>query len=450
MGFRKDFVWGVATAAFQIEGSADKRGACVWDEFCKTPGKVYDMHNGDIACDHYNRFKEDAGIIKEIGARAYRFSVSWPRVLPDGTGKINQAGLDFYDSLVDELLENGIEPYATLFHWDFPYELYKKGGWLNRDSADWFSEYVHLVVERLSDRVKYWMTQNEPQCYIGNGHSKGEHAPGLKLPWKEVLLAGHHSMLAHGKSVIAIRQASKQKPVIGYAPTGSVKIPFSDEPRDVEAARHGMFDVNDRSMFITSLLLDPVLLGRYPEDAFEAFKGEMPEIKQGDMETMHQPVDFLGFNIYNGSTVKAGEDGKPVKVIDEAGHAETAMGWPVTPKALYWGPKFLIERYKLPLYITENGMANLDWVSRDGSVNDPQRIDFLGRYIAEYRRLADEGADLRGYFHWSLMDNFEWALGYSKRFGLVYVDYNTGERIIKKSGYWYKKVIESNGDNLDY
>lgn len=448
MGFKKDFVWGVATAAFQIEGAANERGNCIWDEFCRIPGKVEDMHDGDTACDHIKRYKEDVKIIGDIGAKAYRFSISWPRVLPDGTGKVSQSGLDFYDALVDELLENGIEPYATLYHWEFPYELHKKGGWLNRDSADWFAEYVSIVANKLSDRVKYWMTQNEPQCYIGLGYSRGEHAPGYQLPWKEVLLAGHNSMLAHGKAVMAIRQSSKQKAEIGYASAGSVKIPFSENAEDIEAARRAMFTANERSMFISSILLDPILLGRYPEEAFEAFKGEMPEIRQGDLETMHQPLDFLGFNIYNGTTVKAGKNGEPETVKGEPGHGETAMGWPVSPKALYWGPKFLIDRYNLPFYITENGMANLDWVSRDGTVDDPQRIDFLGRYIAEYRKLASEGADLRGYFHWSLMDNFEWAFGYSKRFGLVYVDYKTGKRIIKKSGLWYKKVIESNGEVL--
>lgn len=448
MGFKKDFVWGVATAAFQIEGAANERGACIWDEFCRIPGKVKDMHDGDTACDHIKRYKEDVKIIGDIGAKAYRFSISWPRVLPDGTGKINQSGLDFYDALVDELLENGIEPYATLYHWEFPYELHKKGGWLNRDSADWFAEYVSIVANKLSDRVKYWMTQNEPQCYIGLGYSRGEHAPGYQLPWKEVMLAGHNSMLAHGKAVMAIRQASKQKAEIGYATAGSVKIPFTESAEDIEAARRSMFTANERSMFINSILLDPILLGRYPEEAFEAFKGDMPEIRQGDLEIMHQPLDFLGYNIYNGTTVKAGSNGQPEAVKGEPGHAETAMGWPVSPKALYWGPKFMIDRYKLPFYITENGMANLDWVSRDGTVDDPQRIDYLGRYIAEYRKLADEGADLRGYFHWSLMDNFEWALGYSKRFGLVYVDFSTGERIIKKSGHWYRQVIESNGAKL--
>lgn len=446
MGFKKDFIWGVATAAFQIEGGVESRGACVWDDFCRTPKKVYDMHNGDIACDHINRYKEDVRIIGEIGAKAYRFSVNWARILPDGIGKINKKGLEFYDALVDELLKNNIEPYLTLFHWEFPTGLYRKGGWLNRDVADWFAEYVSVVVDRLSDRVRYWMTQNEPQCYIGLGHSTGEHAPGLTLSWQDVLLAGHNSMLAHGKAVKAIRQTSKQKAYIGYAPTGLVKIPYSDSKEDIDAARRAMFEVRDRNMSIPSILLDPVLLGKYPEDAFEAFKGEMPEIRQGDLETMHQPLDFLGYNIYGGSIVKAKENGGYQTITGELGHGETAMEWSVTPKALYWGPKFLIERYKLPFYITENGMANLDWVSQKGKVEDPQRIDFLSRYLTEYKKLAEEGADLRGYFHWSLMDNFEWAKGYSKRFGLVYVDYKTGERTIKSSGHWFKKVIESNGD----
>jgi beta-glucosidase len=450
MSFKKDFVWGAATAAYQIEGAAfeDGRGLSVWDTCCKRPGLVKDNNNGNIACDHYHRYKEDIQLMKKLGLKAYRMSISWTRILPDGIGKINEKGLDFYERLVDELLDNGIIPYVTLFHWDYPQELYKKGGWLNPDSSDWFAEYTKVVVERLSDRVKHWMTQNETQCYIGLGHGSGEHAPGLKLDLSDVLLAGHNSLLAHGKAVQTIRKYSKGACEIGYAPVGIVSFPDTQSKEDIEAARKATFGVSDANTWNSSWWIDPVYLGSYPEDGLKSFEKWLPKIHAEDMKTIFQPVDFLGLNIYHGSRVRMGQNGKPEMVRKNEGCDQTAFKWQVTPEALYWGPKFFYERYQKPIVITENGLSNVDWVSLDGKVHDPQRIDFLNRYLREYKRAAQDGVDAKGYFCWSLMDNFEWAEGYNERFGLIHVNYQTQKRTIKDSGFWYKNVIETNGENL--
>mgnify|MGYP005833428425 CR=1 FL=1 len=448
MGFPKNFTWGAATASYQIEGAwnEDGKGLSVWDVLSYKPGFVREGNTGDVACDHYHRYKEDVGIMKEIGLQAYRFSISWPRVLPEGIGKINEKGLDFYDRLVDELLSKGITPYITLFHWDYPYELYKKGGWLNPDSSDWFAEYTKVVIDRLSDRVTHWITQNEPQCYIILGHDRGIHAPGLKLPLADTLQAAHNSHLAHGKAVQVIRKHAKKESIIGFAPVGAIAVPESSSEADINAARNAMFSYYTPELWSNGIWMDPVFLGKYPEDALKVFEEHMPRITQEDMKTIFQPIDFFGVNIYNGKTVKMGSDGKPEDVKKDEGYARTAIGWPVTPEALYWGPRFFYERYKKPVVITENGLSNTDWVSVDGAVHDPQRIDFLTRYIREFRRASEDGADTMGYFCWSLMDNFEWAEGYFDRFGLVHVDYKTQKRTLKDSAYWYKKVIESNGE----
>jgi beta-glucosidase len=448
MSFPKDFVWGAAAASYQIEGGAyeDGKGLSVWDMFCRRPEKIWEGNTGDVACDHYHRYEEDARLMGQIGLEAYRLSISWPRVLPDGIGKVNPKGLEFYDRLVDALLENKVEPWVTLFHWDYPYELYLKGGWLNRDSADWFAEYTGVIVDKLSDRVTHWMTLNEPQCFICLGHQAGSHAPGLVLSFSDVLLAAHHSLLAHGKAVQVIRAQAKAKPQIGAAPVGNVNIPASDSPEDIEAARKSSFSLSENNCWNISWFADPMLFGRYPGDGLELFKKEMPEMAGGDMETICQPLDFYGFNIYSASQVRAGRDGSVETVAFPDGPPLTTMGWVMVPEALYWAPKFLYERYGLPIVVTENGMANTDWVHVDGKVHDPQRVDFLTRYLREYHRAIEDGVDGRGYFQWSIMDNFEWAQGYKQRFGLIYVDYPTGERTLKDSAWWYKKVIETGGE----
>lgn len=447
MSFPPDFVWGAAAASYQIEGGAydDGKGLSVWDMMCKSPGKIWAGNSGDAACDHYHRFEDDARLMGEIDLQAYRLSISWPRVLPNGAGEVNEKGLAFYDRLIDALLKNGVQPWVTLFHWDFPQALFCRGGWLNRDSADWFAEYTQIIIDKLSDRVSHWMTQNEPQCYIEFGHHTGEHAPGLKLGFADVLLAAHHSLLAHGKSVQVIRARAKTKPVIGAAPVGIMKIPASTRPEDIEAARAATFSAPGKNCWSNTWLADPMIFGNYPEDGCKLFMNAMPEIRRGDMETICQPLDFYGTNIYFGETIRAHAGGGDEIVKSPTGPPLTTMAWEVTPEALYWGPRFLYERYKLPIVVTENGMANCDWIHLDGKVHDPQRIDFLTRYLRAYKRAMDDGVVAKGYFVWSIMDNFEWRHGYEQRFGMIYVDYPTQRRILKDSAYWYKEVIASNG-----
>lgn len=449
MAFPKGFVWGAAAASYQVEGGAyeDGKGLSVWDTMCKVPDAIYAGDTGDVACDHYHRYEEDARIMGEIGLNAYRLSICWPRVLPEGTGKINQAGLDFYDRLVDSLIANGVDPWVTLFHWDYPRDLYLKGGWLNRDSADWFAEYTAVIVDKLSDRVSNWMTMNEPQCFLGLGHLTGTHAPCLKLPVPDYLLATHNALIAHGKSVQTIRTRAKKTPFIGYAPVGATRIPASNSPEDIEAARSLMFSTYD-DIWNNVWFSDPMILGHYPEDGLKRFGDKMPKILSGDMETINQPLDFYGFNNYSATNVKATEDGGYEVLKPEAGPVLTTLGWHVQPEGLYWGPKFFYEHYGLPIVITENGMANCDWVHLDGKVHDPERIDYLARYLNAFSRAIDDGVDGRGYFLWSIMDNFEWAYGYSKRFGIVYVDFNTQKRTLKDSAFWYKDVIASNGASI--
>jgi beta-glucosidase len=450
MSFPKGFIWGAAAASYQVEGAAyeDGKGLSVWDLFCRYPGKVWEGDTGDIACDHYHRYKEDARLMGEIGIKAYRLSISWPRVIPEGAGAVNKKGLDFYDRLVDALLENGVQPWITLFHWDYPHQLFKRGGWLSPDSSDWFAEYTGAIVGKLSDRVTHWMTLNEPQVFIDAGHREGRHAPGLFLGSRDLLIAAHNSLLAHGKAVQAIRAGAGKKAVIGAAPVSIPSIPATDGEKDIRAARDYMFSVKEKTFFNTAWFADPLVLGRYPEDGVKLFGRDMPEFPDRDMKTICQPLDFYGTNIYEGNTVRAAGGGGAKVSIETEMTVRTTMGWPITPKAMYWGPRFLYERYGLPIVITESGIANMDWVHRDGKVHDPQRIDYLARHFKEFERAIDDGVKALGYFVWSIMDNFEWAHGYGQRFGLIHVDYATGKRVLKDSAYWYKKVIETNGNSL--
>lgn len=448
--FPRSFVWGAATSAYQIEGAsqADGKGLSVWDVLCRKPGAIYGGHSGDHACDHYHRSSQDVQLFKEMGLQAYRFSISWPRVLPEGIGRLNGKGLDFYNRLVDDLLAAGITPYVTLFHWDYPYALYQRGGWLNPDSPHWFAEYALHVVEALSDRVQHWITLNEPQVYIGLGHWVGSYAPGLSLPWSEALLAGHHTLLAHGLAAQAVRAASKTESQVGVAFVGSVAVPLTPSPEDVEAARRATNAVNGRSFWNNPWFADPIFLKRYPEDGVRLYGQDMPSIKAEDLEMIAQPLDFFGLNIYRADLVKAAPDGSIEQVDFPAGHPMTTFHWHSTPEALYWGPKFLYERYRVPILIAENGLSNNDWVSLDGKVHDPQRIDFTARYLLALRAACQEGVDVRGYFYWSALDNFEWVEGYRQRFGLIYVDYASQKRILKDSALWYREIIRGNGAAL--
>lgn len=452
MGFAKDFVWGAATSSYQIEGAAqeDGKGQHVWDVFVKEPGHIAEGHTGDRACDHYHLFREDIKLMKEMGLMAYRFSIDWSRILPEGVGRVNEKGIAFYSELIDILLQYGIEPYITLYHWELPYALHQRGGWMNPQMVEWFGEYAKLVAERFSDRVKYFFTLNEPQCFVGLGFLTGEHAPGIKAPLKDTFAMAHHVLKAHGRAVQMLRQYGKQDLVIGYAPTGSMCYPETEREEDVEAARQMIFSMpqEDRNWtWNVAWWSDPILLGHYPEKEFACYEKYLPKITDDDMKLIAEPIDIYGQNIYNGRCIRMGKDGKPEEVPRYVGFPRTAINWPVTPECLYWGPKFLYERYKKPIYITENGLSCHDVVSLDKKVHDPNRIDFLARYLHELKRAAEE-VDLRGYFHWSLMDNFEWAKGYTERFGLIYVDYRTQERIFKDSAYWYRDVIRKNGEDL--
>ncbi|MFZ5517571.1 MAG: GH1 family beta-glucosidase [Candidatus Zhuqueibacterota bacterium] len=450
MSFPKKFVWGAAAASYQIEGGAfeDGRGLSVWDMMCRIPGKIMNGHTGAVACDHYHRFREDAGLMGEIGLNAYRLSIAWPRVIPEGVGKVNDKGIEFYDALIDALLENGVQPWVTLFHWDYPYALYCRGGWLNADSSDWFAEYTQVIVDRLSDRVSHWMTLNEPQCFIGLGHQDGSHAPGLKLGFSEVLLAAHNALLAHGKSAQIIRARARTQPSIGAAPVGIVKAPATESKKDIEAAREGMFAISGLNCWNNTWFADPMVWGHYPADGLKLFEPYLPKIKDGDLKTIGQPLDFYGANIYHCDFYRAGAHGSPELAPFPVNQSYTLMDWPVTPDALYWGPRFLYERYKLPIVVTENGISISDWVQRDGQVHDSQRIDFLAGYLKAYKRAIAGGVDARGYFLWSIMDNFEWAYGYKQRFGIIFTDYATNTHILKDSAQWYKEVIKTNGENL--
>ena len=438
MSFKKDFLWGVATSSYQIEGAVKEggRGASIWDVFSHTPGKIFDNTTGDIACDHYHKYKEDIKIMADLGIKAYRFSIAWPRIFPHGTGTVNQAGIDFYNSLIDELLKYNILPLITLYHWDLPYELYLKGGWKNPDSAKWFGEYAKVVAENFGDRVKNFITFNEPSVFLGCGCQQGVHAPGSKLCCEDLLRMGHNVHRAHGYAVMELRKV---------VPDAKVAITFTTDPIipaapcDEDKAYKENFDCTaDNFIWSDSFWADPVLLGKYPPELLKAYPDFNPSPE--DMKLMSQPLDYIGLNIYRG---KFTGDWKR-----KQGAAHTEIGWDVTPESLKWGPKHFYKRYGLPIYITENGLSCHDWVALDGKVHDYNRIDFLHRYLLQLREAAEEGVDIRGYFQWSLMDNYEWAMGYQSRFGLVFVDYESQKRTPKESAYWYKSVIENNGENL--
>ncbi|MBS0196537.1 MAG: beta-glucosidase [Planctomycetes bacterium] len=463
MTFRQGFVWGAATSAYQIEGgwNADGKGPSVWDMTSRHAGMVHEGHTGDIACDHYHRYEDDVKLMQNMGLNAYRFSVAWSRVLPDGTGRVNGAGLGFYDRLVDSLLAAGVEPWLTLFHWDFPQRLHEKGNWLNRDSAQWFEEYAQVMADRLGDRVTHWMTLNEPQIFLGPSEGEGFHPPGNKLNHSQRLLAAHHALLAHGRAAQVIRARAKKPPQVGWAPIGRIKVPWhaglfagAGKPgvpsaADIDAARRRTHEVPFKDFWNNAWFADPAILGHYPEDGLRLYGDDAPKVLPGDMETIRQTLDFYGINVYDAEVFRAGPDGTPQRVHFPPGHPQNALRWFIIPEALYWGPKFLYERYKVPMVITENGMSGLDWIDAAGRVRDFGRIDYTRRYLLELRRAARDGTDIRGYFHWSLLDNFEWQQGYKERFGLIHVDFKTLARTPKESSRWYKRVIESNGAALD-
>ena len=447
-GFCKDFLWGAASAAHQIEGAylEDGKGMGIWDTFEQETGYIIRNENGNVACDHYHRYREDVAIMKELGLKSYRFSVSWPRVMPEGYGTVNEKGLQFYIDLVNELTEAGIEPMVTLFHWNLPTAIYELGGWENPQVVDWFEQYTDVVTTALGKKVKYWMTFNEPQLFIGAGLNAGVFAPFEKKSTEALMRISKNVYLAHGKAVRIIRK-NCQNSIVGMAPTGEIVIPRDMNAESIERARKLSFSMKKES-FTSSITWwsDPVFFGKIPEDAQAIFGECLPVLTEEEWEIVTEPLDFYGFNIYQGledldSTEEYGPYAYP-------GSPKTSMDWNVTPEVLYWSCRFLYERYGKPIMITENGMSSFDWVSLDGKVHDPNRIDFLHRYLRSIIDAVSEGIPVLGYQYWSIMDNFEWINGYDKRFGLVYVDYRTQKRTIKDSACWYRDVIATNGEIL--
>lgn len=450
--FRDDFVWGVASSAYQVEGreAHDGAGRTIWDTFTEE-GHILDGRDAYVSCDHMHRYREDYALMRLLGIKAYRFSVSWSRLMPEGTGRVNEKAVALYRDMIGAMKENGIMPYLTMYHWEFPQALQDRGGWLNEEVIQWFGEYAKVIAENFSDICETFITLNEPQCFVGLGHLSGVHAPGMKMSYRDTFRIAHNVLRAHGQAVINLRKYAKQPILVGYAPTCGMAYPASDKPEDVEAARKVLFSFYnpmDNWTWNVAWFNDPVFLGTYPQQGLERFKEYLPEITKEDMELIAQPIDFMGQNIYNGYMVRAGADGEPEFAGRPAGYPKTAAGWPVTPECLYWGVKFLYDRYKMPLYITENGMSCHDIVSADGQVHDPDRITFLDRYLSALQAACDDGADVRGYFLWTFLDNFEWDKGYTERFGIVYVDFASQKRIVKDSAYWYQNTMEDNGKML--
>ena len=436
------FVWGAASAAFQIEGAhnVDGKGLSIWDiythELLRT-GKTRDT--GDVACDHYHRYEEDVRLMAEMGLNGYRFSIAWSRVLPMGTGEVNEAGIAFYDRLIDTLLANGIEPYVTLYHWDLPQALFERGGWISPEMPAWFYEYAKLIGERFGHKVKNFITINEASNVIEGMTPNGTNAPAHGYALHDRLTAIHNILLAHGMAVKALRETVEDAK-IGFAPCSGVPCPPADDPALIERARESYFYMSreDPKDSITAWL-DPIFFGDYPREYYEAYGDLMPVVKPGDMEIISQPIDYCFQNIYSGQRYVS--DGKGDWIPDNEGVTKNMLGWGVIPEALYWGPRFLYERYKKPVCITENGFSWEDTVSEDGAVHDPERAAFLCAYTAELLRARADGVDIRGYFYWSITDNLEWELGFGPRFGLIHVDYETLVRTPKDSSFVYRDLI---------
>jgi beta-glucosidase len=432
--FPSDFVWGAAASAYQIEGAAreDGRGESIWDRFCAAPGKVRAGDTGDVACDFYHRYREDTELARGLGLGALRFSIAWPRILPEGRGRVNEAGLDFYDRVVDTLLAAGIRPFVTLYHWDLPQPLEDAGGWPARATAEAYVAYVEAVAARLGDRVTWWLTQNEPFCIAWLGYDWGLHAPGRRS-LGDAVAAAHHVLLGHGWALDVLRRDSPRSEV-GIALDLWPAHPASDDPADGDAAR--LYDASRNRWF-----LDPLFRGEYPVEALERFAPAVPPVRDGDLEAISAPIDFLGLNYYSRALVAAGPDGEPLHVRSPKGQL-TAMGWEVYPDGIR---ELLVRLHReyVPraLYVTENGAAYDDVRGHDGRVQDVERIAYLADHVAAVGRSIVDGAPVRGYLVWSLLDNFEWSLGYSKRFGLVYVDYPTLTRVPKASYDWYRRLI---------
>jgi beta-glucosidase len=444
--FPEDFLWGAATSAYQIEGSplADGAGPSIWQRFTHTPNLVHDGDTGDVACDHYRRYADDVALMRALGLNAYRFSTSWSRILPQGRGAVNPAGLDFYDRLVDALLDGGIEPMVTLFHWDLPAALDDLGGWLNPDVAQWFAEYAAIMFGKLDDRVTMWTTLNEPWVVTDGGYLRGALAPGHRNCF-EAPIATHHLLRAHGAAVQAYRAHGKHR--VGIVVNLEPKYPASDDPADRAAAARA-------DAYMNRQYLDPLFLGRYPDELGEMFGEAWPRWAPDDVEAIKQPIDFLGVNYYTRSVARFDPQAWPHRAapVRQTRATYTEMVWEVFPPGLTDTLVWVKERYgNPPTYVTENGVAFFDPPTTEGNrLADPLRVDYLRTHIEALHAAIARGVDLRGYFVWSLLDNFEWSLGYSKRFGIVHVDFETQKRTLKDSALFYSRVIASKGqEGLD-
>jgi beta-glucosidase len=440
--FPQGFLWGSATASYQVEGAVneDGRGPSIWDTFSHAPGKTNNGDTGDVADDHYHRYKEDVQIMKALGLKTYRFSVAWPRIYPQGTGTPNPKGLDFYNRLVDELLANNIQPYCTLFHWDLPQPLEDKGGWQSRDTSEAFATYAGYVAQHLSDRVNHFMTLNEMRSFVDIGYKDGRHAPGLKLPPAGVNQVRHHAVLAHGLGVQAIRAHAKPGTKVGLAENATACVPVIETPEHIAAAKKAMRESN--AGYLTA-----VMEGKYTDAYLAHAKADAPKFTDADMKAIGSPVDFVGLNVYTPSYIRADDSARGFATVPPpASFPHMMSNWlHVGPEALYWGPKLAAEVWNIKeIYITENGASSADVLTPDGHVYDTDRVMYLRNYLTQLHRAVSEGVPVRGYFLWSLLDNYEWADGYAYRFGIHYVDFKTQKRTPKLSAHFYKEVIASN------
>jgi len=442
--FPNNFLWGVATSAYQIEGAVheDGRGPSIWDRYAHTPGTIWDKSNADVACDHYHRYKEDVQLMKALGAKAYRFSIAWPRVFPQGTGVPNPKGLDFYDRLIDELLANGIQPFATLYHWDLPQALQDRvGGWESRDTAKAFADYADYVAARITDRVKHIITINEFYSFVEGGYRFGIIAPGLKLSPGRVNQVRHHAVLAHGLALQAIRARAKPGIQVGPAENIVIAVPVIETPEHIQAAERATRETN-------AAYLTVMLEGRYTDAYLKAAGADAPKFTDDDLKVISASLDFVGINVYSPQhfvRAAGGELGYILVPFPRSYPHITVERLQIGPEALYWAPRHLARVWGVKdIYITENGCAARDEMTVEGRVDDIDRVMFLRNYLTQLQRATDDGVPVRGYFQWSLMDNFEWTAGYADRFGLHYVDYQTLERTPKLSAAFYREVIARN------
>lgn len=443
LSFPKNFVWGVATAAPQIEGAAfeDGKGESIWDRFARIPGKVLNGDTLDVANDHYHRYPQDFALMRKLGIKNYRLSIAWPRIYPNGDGEVNPAGLKFYNKLIDSCLKHGITPWVTLFHWDLPQALEDRGGWANRATTDAFAVYAETVVKALGDRVKNWITLNEIICFTRLGYAKGgDKAPGRQESEKIVNQTYHHALLCHGHAVKAVRNFGGKGARVGITDNSAIPVPVTETPADIAAARAWFIEKNSR-------ILEPIYTGRYSADHKKRMGADMPDVQKGDLGLISLPTDFLGLNIYTGSFVRAAKGKRYEELPLPAEFPRSSCPWlNIMPQVLYWGTRLPAEVYKVPaIYITENGCGyDVEDVTAAGEIHDLHRRDLVRNYLRELHRAVADGVPVKGYFLWSFMDNYEWQDGYTRRFGIVHCDFKTQKRTPKTSAKWYAKVIAEN------